>query len=111
MSAIEVDGKTLETDEEGDLLNWTEWTENAAKVLAKQYEIELTDAHWEIIRFLRDYYEEYQISPAVRVLTKAVGSKLGKYKGNTKYLYDLFPYGPDKMGANIAGLPKPIGCI
>lgn len=111
MSAIEVDGKTLETDEEGYLLDWTEWTEDAAKVLAKQCEIELTDAHWEIIRFLREYYGEYQISPAVRVLTKAVGKRLGADKGDTKHLYKLFPIGPGKMATNIAGLPKPEGCV
>ena len=55
--------------------------------------IDLSDDHWEIINFLREYYEEYQIAFSVRVLTKAVGKKLGKEKGNSKYLYELFPYG------------------
>ena len=65
----------------------------------------------EIINFLREYYEEYQIAPAVRVLTKAVGKKLGKDKGNSKYLYELFPYGPGKQACKFAGLPKPTGCV
>ena len=73
--------------------------------------IDLSDDHWEIINFLREYYEEYQIAPAVRVLTKAVGKKLGKDKGNSKYLYELFPYGPGKQACKFAGLPKPTGCV
>ena len=63
------------------------------------------------LRLLREYYDEYQIAPAVRVLTKAIGKKLGPDKGNSKYLYDLFPYGPGKQACKIAGLPKPTGCI
>lgn len=109
--AIEADGKTIDTDEEGYLTDLSSWTEGAAKVLAAQDEIELTDSHWEVINFLRDYYNEYQIAPAVRVLTKAIGKKLGKEKGNSKYLYELFPYGPAKQACRFAGLPKPTGCV
>ena len=108
---IEVNGKTLETDEEGYLVTLSDWTEDAAKVLAEGENIDMTDDHWEIINFLREYYNEYQIAPAVRVLTKAVGKKLGKEKGNSKYLYELFPYGPGKQACKIAGLPKPTGCV
>ena len=108
---IEVNGTTLETDEEGYLTNLSEWTEDAAKVLAESEGLEMGDDHWEIINFLREYYNEYQIAPAVRVLTKAVGKKLGKEKGNSKYLYELFPYGPGKQACKVAGLPKPTGCV
>ncbi len=108
---IDVNGKSIETDEEGYLVNLSDWNEDAAKILAKQDEIELNDNHWEVINFLRSYYEEYQIAPAVRVLTKAIGKKLGKEKGNSKYLYELFPYGPAKQACRFAGLPKPTGCI
>ncbi len=108
---IEVNGKTFETDEEGYLANITEWEEGVAAVMAKEDDLELTDEHWEIIRFLREYYEEYQIAPAVRVLTKAVAKKMGKDKGNSKYLYTLFPYGPGKQACRYAGLPKPTGCV
>ncbi len=111
MSSIEVNGKSIETDEEGYLVDRTEWTEEAAQILADQDELELTDNHWEVMHFLRDYYEEYQIAPAVRVLTKAIGKKLGKEKGNSKYLYELFPYGPAKQACRFAGLPKPTGCV
>lgn len=108
---IEVNGKSVETDEEGYLVNLADWTEEAAAILAKQDELELTENHWEVIHFLREYYDEYQIAPAVRVLTKAIGKKLGKEKGNSKYLYELFPYGPAKQACRFAGLPKPTGCI
>lgn len=109
--AIEVNGQTIETDEEGYLVNLGDWNEDVAKVLAGQDELELTNNHWEVIAFLREYYEEYQIAPAVRVLTKAIGKKMGPDKGNSKYLYELFPYGPAKQACRFAGLPKPTGCV
>ncbi|MBF0218918.1 MAG: TusE/DsrC/DsvC family sulfur relay protein [Gammaproteobacteria bacterium] len=109
--ALNINGKELETDEEGYLLNLNEWTRDAAVELAKSESVEMTESHWEVIDFLREYYDEYQIAPAVRVLTKAIGKKLGKEKGNSKYLYELFPYGPAKQACKIAGLPKPTGCI
>jgi len=98
-------------DEEGFLVNLTAWTKDIANEMAKGDDIDLSDEHWEVIDFLREYYEEYQIAPAVRVLTKAIGKKMGKDKGNSKYLYSLFPYGPGKQGCRFAGLPKPTGCI
>src|SRR5210317_1177047 len=98
-------------DEEGFLVNLTDWTKDIAVEMAKGDDIDLSDEHWEVIDFLREYYEEYQIAPAVRVLTKAIGKKLGKDKGNSKYLYALFPYGPAKQACKIAGLPKPTGCV
>ena len=108
---IEVNVKSLETDEEGYLANLNDWEKDVATVMAKEDDIDLSEDHWEIINFLREYYEEYQIAPAVRVLTKAVGKKLGKDKGNSKYLYELFPYGPGKQACKFAGLPKPTGCV
>ena len=80
---IDVNGKSLEVDEEGYLSNLNDWEPAVAEVMAKAEDLELTDDHWEIINFLREYYEEYQIAPAVRVLTKAVGKKLGKEKATT----------------------------
>ncbi|MBK7614128.1 MAG: TusE/DsrC/DsvC family sulfur relay protein [Vitreoscilla sp.] len=108
---IEVNGNTYETDEEGYLVNLAEWNEDIGKVLAQSENVDMTDAHWEVVNFLREYYNEYQIAPAVRVLTKAIGKQLGAEKGNSKYLYDLFPYGPAKQACKIAGLPKPTGCV
>jgi len=108
---LEVNGKSYETDEEGYLADLSQWTEDIAKALAVSEGLEMTDSHWEVVNFLREYYQEYQIAPAVRVLTKAIGKKLGKDKGNSKYLYELFPYGPAKQACKVAGLPKPTGCV
>ena len=109
--SIEVGGKTLETDEEGYLVNLSDWTEDVANVIAKTENVEMSENHWEVVNFLREYYNEYQIAPAVRVLTKAIGKKLGPEKGSNQYLYELFPYGPAKQACKIAGLPKPTGCV
>ncbi len=111
MATISVEGKDIEVDEEGYLVNLDEWFPAIASVMAEIDEVEMGDDHWDIINFLREYYEEYQIAPAVRVLTKAVAKKLGKEKGNSKYLYELFPYGPGKQACKFAGLPKPTGCV
>jgi TusE/DsrC/DsvC family sulfur relay protein len=111
MSTIEVAGRSIELDEEGYLTNLADWSEDVAQILADQDELKLTDNHWEVVNFLREYYDEYQIAPAVRVLTKAIGKKLGAEKGTSKYLYELFPYGPAKQACRYAGLPKPTGCI
>lgn len=104
-------GKTVEVDDEGFLWNRSDWNEEVAKEMAKADNCELTDKHWEVIHFMRKYYELYQVSPNVRVLAKAIAKKLGPDKGNSKYLYDLFPYGgPGKQGLKYAGLPRP-GCV
>ena len=108
---IEVNGTTYETDEEGYLVNLADWNKDIAEAIAKAENVEMTDNHWEVVNFLRQYYDEYQIAPAVRVLTKAIGKQLGEEKGNSKYLYELFPYGPAKQACKIAGLPKPTGCV
>lgn len=109
--AIEMNGTTYETDEEGYLVNLDDWSEGLANFIAKQENVDMTSNHWEVVNFLRDYYNEFQIAPAVRVLTKAIGKKLGAEKGNSQYLYELFPYGPAKQACKIAGLPKPTGCV
>jgi TusE/DsrC/DsvC family sulfur relay protein len=109
--AIQMNGSTYETDEEGYLVNLDDWSEDLANFIAKQENVDMTANHWEVVNFLREYYNEYQIAPAVRVLTKAIGKKLGSDKGNSQYLYELFPYGPAKQACKIAGLPKPTGCV
>lgn len=115
MANLIIDGNDsgIELDEEGYLVDLGGWTKEIAQALAETDEppVELTLEHWDIITFLREYYEEYQIAPAVRVLTKAVAKRLGRKKGNSKYLYSLFPYGPGKQACKYAGLPKPTGCV
>lgn len=109
--AYDFNGKTIEHDEEGYLTDINDWSPELAELIAKSDQLPLTNEHWEVINFLREYYTEYQIAPAVRVLVKAVKKQFGEEKGNNKYLYELFPYGPAKQACKIAGLPKPTGCI
>jgi tRNA 2-thiouridine synthesizing protein E len=109
--SYEVNGTTVEHDEEGYITTLSDWTKDLAGVIAKAEEVDMNDEHWEVVNFLRDYYEEYQIAPAVRVLIKAVKKSMGPEKGNNKYMYELFPYGPAKQACKIAGLPKPTGCV
>ena len=107
----ELNGQSFETDEEGYITDISLWSEGLADLIAQDESIAMTNEHWEVVNFLREYYEEYQVAPAVRVLTKAIKKRLGADKGNSGYLYELFPYGPAKQACKIAGLPKPTGCV
>lgn len=101
----------VDTDHEGYLMCRADWTEALAKEQAATDGIELSAAHWEVIHFLQEYYDNYEIAPAIRILTKQIGKRYGQEKGNSKYLYQLFPKGPAKQACRYAGLPKPTGCV
>ncbi|VUS64408.1 Sulfurtransferase TusE [Klebsiella pasteurii] len=105
------DGNEIETDSEGYLKDKTQWNEAMAAVIAEQEGISLSVEHWEVVRFVRDFYLEFNTSPAIRMLVKAMANKFGEEKGNSRYLYRLFPKGPAKQATKIAGLPKPVKCI
>ncbi|MEW6218033.1 MAG: TusE/DsrC/DsvC family sulfur relay protein [Thermodesulfobacteriota bacterium] len=111
MPAIEFQGKRIEVDDNGFILNLSDWSEDLARHLAAQDGITLTDAHWEVINFLRDYYRKYQIAPIIKTLVKEIGTVLGPEKGTTRYLYELFAGGPAKQACRYAGLPRPTGCV
>lgn len=105
MNTIEIAGRTLELDADGNLANLSDWTEEIAVELANLEGIDtLTDRHWLVINFMRKVYKEKGDAPSIRKLTKESGVE-------TKELYALFPKGPAKKSARIAGLPKPKGCI
>ncbi len=108
---IEFEGQTLTTDKHGYLLQLDDWSEAIAQHIAGLEHIEMTDNHWEVVHFVRNFYKEYKTSPAIRMLVKAMAKQLGADKGNSKYLYKLFPKGPAKQATRIAGLPKPAKCI
>ncbi len=103
--------QNIETDKEGYLLDHTQWEEGLVPVIAQEEGIELTDAHWEVIRFVRNFYLEFNTSPAVRMLVKAMEKEHGPEKGNSKYLFTLFRKGPAKQATKLAGLPKPAKCL
>jgi len=106
MPAIEVNGKKIELNEEGFLAHPEEWTDEVAKILAKAEEglEDLSDEHWAVIRYIREYFLEKNLAPMVRTLCKTTGFPL-------MHIYELFPSGPAKGACKLAGLPKPDGCV
>jgi tRNA 2-thiouridine synthesizing protein E len=106
-----VNGVEFDTDKDGYLLQLADWTPAVAEVLATAENIQLTPAHWEIIELLRDFYREFELSPAMRALVKQTARKLGEEKGRSIYLLQLFPPSPAKIASKIAGLPRPANCI
>lgn len=105
MSTIEVATKTIALDADGHLADRADWNEEVAKELAAAEGIgELTERHWAVINYMRKEFEAKGDAPSIRKLTKESGV-------DTKELYALFPKGPAKKAAKIAGLPKPKGCI
>jgi len=98
-------------DKEGFLRALEDWNPSVAQQIAAGEGIELTQAHWELLNLLRDYYAEFDSSPAMRALVKYCALKLGKEKGRSIYLMSLFPGSPAKLGSKIAGLPKPENCL
>lgn len=101
----EILGKSLAIDADGNLVNLQDWNEEVAKEFAKEEGIEnLTEQHWQVINYMRKVFAETGDAPSIRKLTKESGV-------DTKLLYVLFPKGPAKKAARIAGLPKPKSCI
>ena len=104
--ALEVDGKTIETNENGYLLNIEDWSEAVAEAIAKGDGIEMTQEHWDIVHYLRDeHINNGGNEPNERTIMKDMGKKWGS-KPNSKYMYGLFPNMPSKQGRKIAGLPQ-----
>jgi len=100
-----VGDKTLEIDEDGFIQQPDLWDEEVAKALAKTEGVEeLTEEHWKLVNYLRNYFLEYGVAPMIRKLCKETGFKLKK-------VYELFPSGPAKGACKVAGLPKPTGCV
>ena len=99
-------GKELETDAEGYFLE-PDYSDEAVSVIAAAEGIELTPAHWQVINYLRDQYREHGHTPNFRNMLKGVQEFWPE--ADSKALYDLFPLGPAKQGAKVAGLPQPLG--
>lgn len=108
---IEFNQQQIETDSEGYLKNLADWSAELAEVIAQKEQITLSEAHWEIVYTVREFYQEYKTSPAIRMLVKTLAQKFGDEKGNSRYLQRLFPEGPAKQATKIAGLPKPAKCL
>lgn len=106
-----VNGSALALDKNGFLADLDDWSPDVAQAFARDENLELTDAHWELIHLVRNFYHTYTIAPAMRVLVKQVKSQLGEDKGSSIYLLGLFPGSPARLLSRIAGLPKPTNCL
>jgi tRNA 2-thiouridine synthesizing protein E len=105
MGTMTIAATDVELNDEGFFVHPEQWTEDMAPEIARHERIDtLTDAHWKVIRFMRAEYLAKGTGPTVRVLGKTSGVSI-------KELYQLFPNGPAKIAAKIAGIPKPRGCI
>lgn len=105
MPMLEFSGLQVEVDEDGFIQDPASWSEDLARAIAQTEDVpELTEEHWKIINYLRDYYKQFGIAPMVRKLCKDTGIPL-------KDVYAMFPSGPAKGACKIAGLPKPTGCV
>ena len=105
-----VDGREVLTDPEGYILNLDEWNDGFAIAQAQVEGLELTDEHWQVIRFIREYYEEHNVQAQVRDMIRHFRALWGQDRGNNHYLHDLFPMGgPQKQGNRLAGIRKTKG--
>jgi TusE/DsrC/DsvC family sulfur relay protein len=105
VEVTELGGKQVEIDEDGFIQDPEVWDEGVAKSLAVTEGVgDMTDEHWKVVNYLREYYLEYNMAPMIRKLCKQTGFKL-------KEIYELFPSGPAKGACKVAGLPKPTGCV
>jgi len=104
MPVTTIAGRDIHVDDEGFLTEYAEWDEDLAKVLAANINVDLTDDHWAVIRFVREDYKAQGETPTIRRVSSSGGV-------DTKQLFQLFPKKPAKKMAYIAGVPKPHGCV
>ncbi len=105
MEKKEFGGKMLEIDEDGFIQDPGEWDKAVADDIAKTEGVDdMTDGHWKVVNYLRDYYLKFGVAPMIRKLCKETKCPLKK-------IYELFPSGPAKGACKVAGLPKPTGCV
>ena len=105
METLKLGGKDIPIDEDGFIQEPDQWDKDVAVDLAKTEGVDnLTEDHWKVVNYLREYFIEFNMAPMIRKLCKSTGFKL-------KEIYELFPSGPAKGACKIAGLPKPTGCV
>ncbi|ALO46204.1 TusE/DsrC/DsvC family sulfur relay protein [Pseudohongiella spirulinae] len=106
-----VEQRAIALDKDGYLKNLADWNERVADALAQTEAIKLTDAHWQIINIVRQFYAETGLSPATRPLINLIAEKAGAEKGKSIYLMRLFGGKPALSVSRIAGLPRPANCF
>lgn len=105
------DGRELTVDEKGYLTDPSQWDRAVAEQMASRDGLTLGPDHFAVIDIFRDYHGRFEIEPPMRALVKLVAEKLGEEKGNSRFLYRLFPEGPTTQCCRYAGLPRPLSCI
>jgi len=100
----------IQTDANGYMLDSDQWDMSIAKIIAQIEAIEMTDDHWQVVKYVRQFYLEFNTSPSIRPLIKYLKTVLEPDKTSSLYLQILFPEGPAKQATKIAGLPKPARC-
>jgi TusE/DsrC/DsvC family sulfur relay protein len=105
MPKVDMEGQAFDVDEEGFLQSPELWNDQVACLFARLDGIEdLSEDHWKVVRYIRQYYEENGLAPMVRKICQNTGLRL-------RQIYELFPLGPAKGACKVAGLPKPDGCV
>ncbi len=107
---LEFEGQCLTTDAQGFLKDRLSWNTEIGRYMASLEGIELTDEHWEVIHYFREYYEDYNIPPPMRMVIRVFKKAFGEEKASSRYLLTLFPEGATKSASKYAGLPKPKNC-
>ena len=108
--AVLVNGRAVRTDSEGYLLDLQDWSEDFARALARQEGLTLTPAHWEVIHFLREFWQEHGVQAQVRVMIRHFSERWGPERGSNHHLHEMFPIGgPQKQGNRLAGLLRTKG--
>ena len=105
--SLVIEGKPVPVDDEGYLTDPADWHEGVAEALAHQEHIDLSDEHWAVIRFMREYYEQRHITPDARHVIKFLAGYRGESSTGRNDLFRLFPYGYVKQACRIAGMRRP----
>lgn len=106
--SLEINGQSIKLDHEGYLIEPSDWNEDVAHAIAAKEKIEMTNDVWEVVYFVRNYYEERKAVPEHRVLLKELRNRHGKEKATRKYVYNMFPYGYGQQACKIAGMRVPL---
>lgn len=104
---LDVNGHIVETDDQGYLVDPEDWDDEVAEALASQAGIKLSDEHKEVMRFMRDYYDEHQVAADARFVIKYIAENLGHDDNARHRLYELFPYGYMQQACKVAGMKRP----
>ena len=108
--SIHFNGHDYATDIQGFLKKRLEWSAELGVYMASLDGVVLTDEHWVVINYFREYYEDYNIPPPMRMVIRVFKKTFGEENANSRYMLKLFPEGATKAASKFAGLPKPKNC-